>query len=61
MLPVDDALAARYTLGGVPLNRSPLAHKANRNGQSGYALEPGKYTIIAEVAQPDACGAGCTK
>jgi alpha-L-rhamnosidase len=61
MLPVDDALAARYTLGGVPLNRSPLAHKANRNGQSGYKLEPGKYTIIAEVAQPDACGAGCTK
>ncbi len=45
MLPVDDALAARYTLGGVPLNRSPLAHKANRNGQSGYALEPGRYTI----------------
>jgi alpha-L-rhamnosidase len=61
LLPVDDALAARYTLGSVPLNRSPLAHKANRNGQSGYALEPGKYTIIVEVAQPDACGAGCTK
>jgi alpha-L-rhamnosidase len=61
MLPVDDALAARYTLGGVPLNRSPLAHKANRNGQSGYKLEPGKYTIVAEVAQSDACGAGCTK
>jgi alpha-L-rhamnosidase len=61
LLPVDDALAATYTLDDVPLSRSPQAHKTNRNGQSGYALAPGKYTIIARVARSNDCGAGCTK
>jgi alpha-L-rhamnosidase len=42
-LAADDA--AKYKLDGVPLKGSKLARAQNRDGQAGFALEPGQYTF----------------
>jgi alpha-L-rhamnosidase len=42
-LPLTEKEAAKYKLEGVALGASPLAARANHEGQSGYELASGSY------------------
>jgi hypothetical protein len=44
-LPLASAEAAKYKVDGVALERTKLAKAETRDGQSGFVLEPGRYTF----------------